>query len=68
MAKKKKAEEQTAPEVEPTVEIPDTVVYVTPTQAERDLDVLIEAQKIRRNPERLMAAKALPKAHRHYIV
>ena len=38
------------------------------TQAERDLSILIEAQKIRRDPARFMAAKALPQAQRHYIV
>ena len=38
------------------------------TPAERDLDILIEAQKIRRDPARLMAAKALPGAQKHYIV
>lgn len=38
------------------------------TQAERDLNILIEAQRIRRDPARFMAAKALPQAQRHYIV
>ena len=36
--------------------------------AERDLSILIEAQKIRRDPARFMAAKALPGAQKHYIV
>ena len=47
---------------------PCELVYVTPTPAERDLNILIEAQKIRRDPARFMAAKALPQAQRHYIV
>ena len=38
------------------------------TPAERDLSILIEAQKIRRDPARFMAAKALPGAQKHYIV
>lgn len=38
------------------------------TPAERDLSILIEAQKIRRDPARFMAAKALPAAQKHYIV
>ena len=38
------------------------------TPAERDLSILIEAQKIRRDPARFMAAKALPQAQKHYIV
>ena len=38
------------------------------TPAERDLNILIEAQKIRRDPARFMAAKALPGAQKHYIV
>ena len=38
------------------------------TPAERDLNILIEAQRIRRDPARFMAAKALPQAQRHYIV
>ncbi len=46
----------------------DQIVYVTKTQAEKDLDIIIEAQKIRRDPARFMAAKALPQAQRHYIV
>lgn len=66
MAKKKEPDIAAAPEV--TTQPEDTVVYVTPTQAEHDLKTLIEAQKIRRDPERLMAAKALPQAHGHYIV
>ena len=47
---------------------PGELVYVTPTPAERDLNTLIEAQKIRRDPARFMAAKALPQAQKHYIV
>ena len=47
---------------------PGELVYVTPTTAERDLNILIEAQRIRRDPARFMAAKALPQAQRHYIV
>ena len=47
---------------------PGELVYVTPTPAERDLNILIEAQKIRRDPARFMAAKALPQAQKHYIV
>ena len=47
---------------------PGELVYVTPTPAERDLNILIEAQKIRRDPARFMAAKALPAAQKHYIV
>ena len=39
-----------------------------PTPAERDLNILIEAQRIRRDPARFMAAKALPGAQKHYIV
>ena len=46
----------------------DQIIYVTKTQAEKDLDIIIEAQKIRRDPARFMAAKALPQAQRHYIV
>lgn len=46
----------------------DQIIYVTKTQAENDLDIIIEAQKIRRDPARFMAAKALPQAQRHYIV
>ena len=38
------------------------------TPAERDLNILIEAQRIRRDPARFMAAKALPQAQKHYIV
>lgn len=41
---------------------------VTTVLAERDLNTLIEAQKIRRDPARFMAAKALPQAQKHYIV
>ena len=41
---------------------------VTTILAERDLNILIEAQKIRRDPARFMAAKALPQAQKHYIV
>lgn len=41
---------------------------VTTVLAERDLSILIEAQKIRRDPARFMAAKALPQAQKHYIV
>ena len=41
---------------------------VTTVLAERDLSILIEAQKIRRDPARFMAAKALLGAQRHYIV
>ena len=40
----------------------------TTALAERDLNILIEAQRIRRDPARFMAAKALPQAQRHYIV
>ena len=47
---------------------PCKLVYVTPTPAERDLNILIEAQRIRRDPARFMAAKALPQAQKHYIV
>ena len=83
MAKKKTAEDKAVPEVasvatpEPITETerleiatigPGELVYVTPTQAERDLNTLIEAQKIRRDPARFMAAKALPGAQKHYIV
>lgn len=46
----------------------DQIIYVTKTQAEKDLDIIIEAQKIRRDPARFMAAKALPAAQKHYIV
>ena len=46
----------------------DQIIYVTKTQAEKDLDIIIEAQKIRRDPARFMAAKALPQAQKHYIV
>lgn len=46
----------------------DQIIYVTKTQAEKDLDIIIEAQKIRRDPARFMAAKALPGAQKHYIV
>lgn len=41
---------------------------ISATPAERDLSILIEAQKIRRDPARFMAAKALPAAQKHYIV
>lgn len=43
-------------------------ISIMPTPAERDLNTLIEAQKIRRDPARFMAAKALPAAQKHYIV
>ena len=74
MAKKKKTDSD-APVVAPEpiteserLEIatigPCELVYVTPTPAERDLSILIEAQKIRRDPARFMAAKALPQKNR----
>ena len=44
------------------------VISTGDSPAERDLDTLIEAQKIRRDPARFMAAKALPAAQKHYIV
>lgn len=47
---------------------PGELSDVTPIPAERDLNILIEAQRIRRDPARFMAAKALPQAQRHYIV
>ena len=43
-------------------------ISIISTPAERDLSILIEAQKIRRDPARFMAAKALPQAQKHYIV
>ena len=43
-------------------------ISIMSTPAERDLSILIEAQKIRRDPARFMAAKALPQAQKHYIV
>ena len=41
---------------------------ISATPEVRDLNILIEAQKIRRDPARFMAAKALPQAQKHYIV
>ena len=43
-------------------------ISIMSTPAERDLSILIEAQRIRRDPARFMAAKALPQAQKHYIV
>ena len=52
--------------------IPSGAIYnsasIMATPAERDLNILIEAQRIRRDPARFMAAKALPQAQKHYIV
>ena len=46
----------------------ESIRIIVSTPAERDLNILIEAQKIRRDPARFMAAKALPAAQKHYIV